>query len=127
MKTRITVEIEIDNDQFVEQNKKLVQDVLTKNNIYCKMKNTKILSIKGIREVDRKDLGKFEKEIKKWGKDNKDDSLEIMYARDRIDLSLLVTALKDKNLQWARTIVGNMDTLLRDQIPSKIYESIYEG
>jgi hypothetical protein len=66
----------------------------------------------------------FKKSIKSWKCDYKDVNLNKAYTKDRKELRKVYNLIKIGKITEAGEIATYLDTIVRDQIPSVIYNHI---
>ena len=71
-----------------------------------------------------KDINELRKNIRAWGKGNRDRTLAKCYAKDREDLGRLLDFIEDGNRAKAADLASSLDTIVRDQIPTPLYDKI---
>ena len=78
----------------------------------------------------KRDLQRLDEEVSrchrmaKFHRDGEDRSLAETYDRDAADLQALRDAVADGDFQYAERIANKVDTLVRDQIPVRLYNTI---
>jgi hypothetical protein len=74
--------------------------------------------------ITAKDINSLRKSIRAWKGDDKDAHMVKVYANDREDLGRLLDAIEDGDIKLARQLADSLDTLVRDQIPTTLYDKI---
>lgn len=71
-------------------------------------------------------IAEFKEAIKNWKSCNGDDDKEMtkMYVSDRKDLRKILKLFKKEKYKEAYDMAWNLDTIVREQIPSSVYEII---
>ena len=79
-----------------------------------------------MKTITKRDLGQFEKNIKAWKAHNflYDREFVKQYVKDRKDLRMIVSLIKKGNLVMAGRKAWLLDTIVREQIPNKIFNII---
>lgn len=79
-----------------------------------------------MKTITEKDLAQFEKNIKAWKAHNflYDREFVKQYVKDRKDLRMIVSLIKKGNLVMAGRKAWLLDTIVREQIPNKIFNII---
>ena len=85
------------------------------------------------RQIRRSDLEKFRQSIESWerqgqaaGRDG-DAELAAGYAEDVVDLRAILRLIESSALHEAAGAVDCLDTLVRDQIPQRLYDAVVPG
>jgi len=74
------------------------------------------------------EIKEFAQNIKNWKNfdpKNKND-LDKVYEKDRKDLTDILNAIKEKDYSTAKTLSNNLDTIVRELIPTKIYNKLHQ-
>ncbi len=84
-------------------------------------------------QIRRRDLKQFRQSIESWerqgqeaGRDG-DAELAAGYAEDVADLRVILRLIETGALHEAAEAIDCLDTLIRDQIPTRLYESVVPG
>jgi len=76
-------------------------------------------------KITKKLLNEFEKAIKAWDCSEedkvKDPEFAKCYAKDRKDLTIALNLLKAGKIEEASKKIYWLDTIVRDQVPQKLY------
>ena len=85
------------------------------------------------RQIRRRELEQFRQSIESWerqgqeaGRDG-DGELAAGYAEDVADLRAILRLIETGDLHEAAAAIDCLDTLVRDQIPTHLYESVVPG
>ena len=85
------------------------------------------------RQIRRTDLAKFRQSIESWKRQGKeagrdgDAELAAGYAEDVADLRAILGLIETGALDEAAEAIDSRDTLVRDQIPIRLYNAIVPG
>ncbi len=85
------------------------------------------------RQIRRSDLEKFRQSIESWERRGKeagrdgDAELAAGYAEDVADLRAILRLIEAGALDEAAEATDCLDTLVRDQIPQRLYEAVVPG
>ncbi len=85
------------------------------------------------KQVRRRDLEQFRQSIKSWerqgqeaGRDG-DGELAAGYAEDVADLRAILRLIETGALDEAAEAIDCLDTMVRNQLPQRLYESVVPG
>ena len=88
---------------------------------------------KPTRQIRPRELEQFRQRIESWerpgreaGRDG-DVELAAGYAEDMADLRAILRLIESGTLQEAAEAIDRLDTLVRNQIPTRLYESVVPG
>lgn len=76
------------------------------------------------RVITKKMISDFEKSIKAWKPTKETMDISHVYHNDRVDLREVLKAIKDGDYKTASEKAYHLDTVVRDQIPTEIYDRI---
>ncbi len=85
------------------------------------------------RQIRRRELEQFRQSIESWERQGKeagrdgDAELAAGYAEDVADLRAILRLIETGALHEAAEAIDRLDTLVRDQIPIRLYESVVPG
>ncbi len=85
------------------------------------------------RQIRRRDLERFRQSIESWERQGKeagrDSDVELAagYAEDVADLRAILRLIESSELDEAAEAIDCLDTLIRDQIPIRLYDAIVLG
>ncbi len=85
------------------------------------------------RQVRRRDLEQFRPSIESWERQGKqagrDGNVELAagYAKDVADLRAILRLIEARALNEAAEAIDRLDTLVRDQLPIRLYHAIVPG
>ena len=85
------------------------------------------------RLIRRRDLERFRQSIESWERQGNearregDVELAAGYAEDVADLRAILRLIESSELDEAAEATEYLDTLIRDQIPIRLYEAIVPG
>ena len=86
-----------------------------------------------MRRIRRRELEQFRKSIESWerqgqeaGRDG-DVELAAGYAEDVADLRAILRLIETGALHEAAEAIDCLDTLVRDQIPQRLYDAVVPG
>ena len=86
-----------------------------------------------IRQIRRCEVEQFRRSIESWerqgeeaGRDG-DAELAVGYAEDVADLRAILRLIEIGELREATEAIDCLDTLVRDQIPQRLYEGVVPG
>lgn len=70
-------------------------------------------------------LKRFKASIDAWKENEYTMDLKKVYAQDRRQLQRVYNSIQKGQLQKAREIANRLDTIVRDQVPTDIYDNLY--
>ncbi len=85
------------------------------------------------RQIRRRDLERFRQSLESWERQGKeagrdgDVELAAGYAEDVADLRAILRLVETGALHEAAEAIDRLDTLVRDQIPIRLYDAIVPG
>ena len=85
------------------------------------------------RQIRRRELEQFRQSIESWerhrreaGRDG-DAELAAAYGEDAADLRAILRLIETGSLHEAAEAIDCLDTLVRDQLPQRLYEAVVPG
>ena len=72
------------------------------------------------------ELERFEKVIDAWKEEDRIEGLAKSYAIDRRDMKEILMAIKEGKYKKAAELTAELDTIVRDLIPTNLYDKIME-
>ena len=84
-------------------------------------------------QIRRRELEQFRQSIESWERQGKeagrdgDAELAAGYAEDVADLRAILRLIETGALHEAAEAIDCLDTLVRDQIPQRLYEAVVPG
>ena len=85
------------------------------------------------RQIRRRELEQFRRSIESWERQGKeagrdgDVELAAGYAEDVADLRAILRLIETGALHEAAEAIDYLDTLVRDQLPQRLYEAVVPG
>lgn len=81
----------------------------------------------GLMKITSDMLKKFKDNIKAWKENEYTRDIKKVYAQDRKDLTVIYNLIKKGDMEIAGKMAWNLDTIVREQIPSSVYNAIIEA
>ena len=84
-------------------------------------------------QIRRRELEQFRQSIESWERQGRevgrDDDAELTagYAEDVADLRAILRLIETGALHEATEAIDRLDTLIRDQIPQRLYKAVVKG
>jgi hypothetical protein len=78
------------------------------------------------KKITAKMIAKFEKAIKAW-KDDGDEEMAPTYVIDRCHLRSALDGLQTGNIKHAKDVISRLDTIVRDQVPTDLYDTLFDA
>jgi hypothetical protein len=88
------------------------------------------MDAKTAKRNDRRDLERLAQAIARWERQGKkwaaegDAEMARVHAKDAADLRALAAAVKTGDYRYAAVLARHLDTIVRDQIPARLYNTI---
>ena len=85
------------------------------------------------RRIRRSELEQFRQSIESWARHGReagrdgDAELAAGYAEDVADLRAILRLIETGALHEATEAIDRLDTLIRDQIPQRLYKAVVKG
>ncbi len=85
------------------------------------------------RQIRRRELEQFRQSIESWERQGKeagrdgDAELAAAYAEDVADLRAILRLIEAGALHKAAEAIDRLDTLVRDQLPQRLYDAVVPG
>ncbi len=86
------------------------------------MKNTERFLERDLERFDA-NIAALAREGKRWAAGD-DDEMADQYKTDERDLRAIHTAIRGKNFRRATRLIDRLDTIVRDRIPTRLYNAI---
>lgn len=80
-----------------------------------------------MKKITKKDMASFQKSIRAWKNNFKDKEMVACYKKDRKDLRKVLSLIKKGKYSQAGKLAWDVDTIVREQIPQKVYNIIAEA